>query len=388
MIVRKQRLLWPAVALLAVASAWLFLGRVAGLDAQENAKAPSHPGGAASLIYPGEKHLAHIRQLTFGGESAEAYFSADDKYLTFQHQGQFFDPRTHAPVGPNFGCDQIFTIPSDSPADKPALPKPISNGQGRTTCSYYFPSGDRILYSSTFASGSACPPPPDYTLGYVWPIYNTYRIYTAKPDGSDLHPLSSAPGYNAESTITRDGKHIVFTSTRNGDLDIFTMDADGTNVKQLTHELGYDGGPFWSYDGKKIVYRAEHPHTPEQIKDYKDLYARGLIRPGNLELWVMNADGSGKHQVTHNGAANFAPYWLPDGKRIVFASNLGNTKDPAGFDLYLINEDGTGLERITTYPGFDAFPMFSSGGKRLVWASNRNGTVEHETNIFIGDWVE
>ena len=244
-----------------------------------------------------------------------------------------------------------------------------------------------MLYSSTFAGSPACPPPPDYSLGYVWPIYDTYSIYTAKRDGSDIRLLTKG-GYNAESTITRDGKHIVFTSTRNGDLDIFSMDADGSNVKQLTHELGYDGGPWWSDDGKKIVYRAEHPQTPEQVKDYKALYARGLIRPGNLELWVMNADGSGKHQVTHNGAANFAPYWLPDGKRIVFSSNITNTKDPAGFDLYIVNEDGSGQERITYYPGFDAFPMFSSDGKRLVWASNRNGTVEHETNIFIADWVQ
>jgi TolB protein len=341
---------------------------------------------AHALQFPGEKHLANIRQLTFGGQSAEAYFSADDKYLTFQHQGQFFDPRTHSTVGPNIPCDQIFTIPVDTPNGNPT-PKPISNGKGRTTCSYFFPSGDRMLYSSTFAANPACPPPPDYSLGYVWPIYDTYSIYTAKPDGSDVNLLTKG-GYNAESTITRDGKHIVFTSTRNGDLDIYTMDADGTNVKQLTHELGYDGGPFWSYDGKKIVYRAEHPQTPEQIADYKKLYARGLIRPGNLEIWVMNADGSGKHQVTHNGAANFAPYWLPDGKRIIFASNVTNTKDPAGFDLYIVNEDGSGLERITYYPGFDAFPMFSSNGKRLVWASNRNGTVEHETNIFIADWVQ
>jgi len=391
MIVGRHRLLAHAVVLAALMPACLLLSCFVGLGAQESVKAPSH-SGPVSLAYPGEKHLARVRQLTFGGQSAEAYFSADDKYLTFQHQGQFIDPRTHAPVGPNVGCDQIFRIPVDSPAGTPAgtfvQPRLISNGQGRTTCSYFFPSGDRILYSSTFAAGAACPPPPDYSLGYVWPIYNTYTIYTAKPDGSDLRPLSSAPGYNAESTITRDGKHITFTSTRNGDLDVYTMDADGTNVQQLTHELGYDGGPFWSYDGKKIVYRAEHPQTPAQIKDYKALYARGLIRPGNLELWVMNADGSGKHQVTHNGAANFAPYWLPDGKRIIFASNLVNTKDPAGFDLYLINEDGTGLERVTTYPGFDAFPMFSSDGKRLVWASNRNGTREHETNIFIADWVQ
>jgi len=339
-----------------------------------------------ALQFPGEKHLANIRQLTFGGQSAEAYFSADDKYLSFQHQGQFFDPATHKPVGPNIPCDQIFTIAVPAAGEKPARSKMISNGQGRTTCSYFFPSGDRVLYSSTFAANSACPPPPDYSLGYVWPIYDTYSIYTAKPDGGDIRLLTKG-GYNAESTITRDGKHIVFTSTRNGDLDIYTMDADGTNVKQLTHELGYDGGPFWSDDGKKIVYRAEHPQTPEQIADYKKLYARGLIRPGNLEIWVMNADGSGKHQVTHNGAANFAPYWLPDGKRIVFASNVTNTKDPAGFDLYVVNGDGSGLERITYYPGFDAFPMFSSDGKRLVWASNRNGTVEHETNIFIADWV-
>lgn len=342
---------------------------------------------AHALQFPGEKHLANIRQLTFGGQSAEAYFSADDKYLSFQHQGQFFDPRTHAAVGPSIPCDQIFTIPVDTPGGKPATPKLISNGKGRTTCSYFFPSGDRMLYSSTFAANPACPPPPDYSLGYVWPIYDTYSIYTAKPDGSDILLLTKG-GYNAESTITRDGKHIVFTSTRNGDLDIYTMDADGTNIKQLTHELGYDGGPFWSYDGKKIVYRAEHPQTPEQIADYKKLYARGLIRPGNLEIWVMNADGSGRRQITHNGAANFAPYWLPDGKRIIFASNVTNTKDPAGFDLYIVNEDGSGLERITYYPGFDAFPMFSSDGKRLVWASNRNGTVEHETNIFIANWVQ
>jgi len=344
-------------------------------------------GGTHALGFTGEKHLANIRQLTFGGQSAEAYFSADDKYLTFQHQGQFFDPQTHSPVGPNISCDQIFTIPVNTSEGKPATPKMLSNGQGRTTCSYFFPSGDRMLYSSTFAANPACPSPPDYSLGYVWPIYDTYRIYTARPDGSDLRPLTTEHGYNAETTITRDGKHIVFTSTRNGDLDIYTMDADGGSVKQLTHELGYDGGPFWSYDGKKIVYRAEHPQTPEQIKDYKELYARGLIRPGNLELWVMNADGSGKHQVTHNGAANFAPYCLPDGKRIIFASNVTNTKDPAGFDLYVVNEDGSGLERITYYPGFDAFPMFNSEGKRLVWASNRNGSVEHETNIFIADWV-
>ncbi len=322
------------------------------------------------------KHLKNVRQLTFGGQNAEAYFSLDDKSLIFQHQGE------------GVPCDQIYTIAADTPDGKPATPKLVSTGKGRTTCAYFFPSGNRVLFSSTHAASPVCPPKPDYSHGYVWPIYDSYQIFTAKPDGSDLKQLSHAHGYNAESTITRDGKHIVFTSTSNGDLDIYAMNADGSNVKQLTNELGYDGGPFWSYDGKKIVYRAEHPKTLEEIADYKNLLSRGLIRPGNLEIWVMDAEGSNKHQVTHNGAANFAPYWHPDGKRIVFASNMADPKSGRDFDLYLINEDGTGVERITYAPDFDAFPMFSSDGKRLVWASNRNGKAPHETNLFLADWSD
>ena len=340
-------------------------------------QAPGSAGTAPqSLTVPGENHLHNVRQLTFGGTNAEAYFSPDDKSLIFMHQGE------------GVPCDQMYTMPVDTPDGKPAVPKLVSTGKGRTTCGYYFPSGKRILFSSTHETSAACPPRPDYSHGYVWPIYSSYEIYTANPDGSDLRRLTNSPGYDAESTISRDGKKILFTSTRNGDLDIYTMNADGSDVRQLTHELGYDGGAFFSDDGKKIVYRSEQPKTPEQIADYKDLLSRGLIRPGNLEIWVMDADGSHKHQVTHNGAANFAPYFFPDGKRIIFASNLANQKDPSGFDLYKINEDGTGLEQITYHPDFDAFPMFTSDGKRLVWASNRNGKAPHETNIFIADWVE
>jgi TolB protein len=332
----------------------------------------------AVLTVPGEKHLGNVRQLTFGGTNAEAYFSADDKSLIFMHSGA------------GVPCDQMYTMPIDTPDGKPAMPKLVSTGKGRTTCGYFFPKGDRILFSSTHEASAECPPRPDYSHGYVWPIYSSYQIYSAKPDGSDLRPLSHAPGsYNAESTISRDGKKVVFTSTRNGDLDVFTMNADGTDVRQLTHELGYDGGAFFSDDGKKIAYRSEQPKTPEQIADYKDLLSRGLIRPGNLEIWVMDSDGRNKLQVTHNGAANFAPYFFPGGaKRIIFASNMANQKDPSGFDLYGISVDGTDLEQITFHPDFDAFPMFSSDGKRLVWASNRNGKAPHETNIFIADWVE
>jgi TolB protein len=355
----------------------LTLSSVAGaLLSAQTEKPQQSPKANNLLAYPGEKHLRNIRQLTFGGQNAEAYFSHDDKYLIFQHQGA------------DVPCDQIYTIPVDTPDGKPAKPKLVSTGKGRTTCSYFFPSGDRILFSSTHAASPACPPKPDYSKGYVWPIYDTYDIYTARRDGSDLKRLTNSPGYDAEATISRDGKKIVFTSMRNGDLDIYVMDADGSHVKQLTHELGYDGGPFWSYDGKKIVYRAEHPKTPEQIADYKQLLSKGLIRPGNLEIWVMDADGSHKRQITHNGAANFAPYFFPDGKRIIYASNASDPKSGRAFDLYMINVDGSGEERVTFYPDFDSFPMFSSDGKRLVWASNRNGKEPHETNIFVADWVD
>lgn len=332
--------------------------------------------GQNALLAPGEeKHLRNIQQLTFGGQNAEAYFSADDKWLIYQHAGE------------GVPCDQIFLMSMASVAAGKPESKMVSTGKGRTTCSYVFPSDDRILYASTHGANPECPPRPDYSKGYVWPVYDTYDIYTAKMDGSDVKRLTDSPGYDAEATITRDGKKIVFTSTRHGDLDIYTMDADGTHVKQLTHELGYDGGPFWSADGKKIVYRAYHPKTPQEIARYKELLGKGFIEPNNFELWVMNADGSHKRQVTHNGAANFAPFWHPDGKRIVFASNMASPGG-MGFDLYLINADGTGLERITFDPQFDAFPMFTSDGKRLVWASNRNGKQPHETNIFIADWVE
>jgi TolB protein len=354
-------------ALLLTASAWL-VGHTQ--TAGDGKKSP------ASLGLPSERHLRNVRQLTFGGTNAEAYFSAGDKYLIFMHQGE------------GVPCDQMYTMAVDTPDGKPAKPKLVSTGKGRTTCGYFFPAGDRILFSSTHDASPDCPPRPDYSRGYVWPIYSSYDIYTAKSDGSDLRRLTNSPGYDAEATISRDGKKIVFTSMRNGDLDIYTMNADGSDVRQLTHELGYDGGAFFSDDGRKIVYRSEQPKTPEEIADYKDLLSHGLIRPGNLELWVMDADGNNKHQVTHNGAANFAPYWLPGGKRIIFSSNVGDQKDPSGFDLYVINQDGTGLDRVTYHPDFDAFPMFSSDGKRLVWASNRNGKAPHETNIFIADWVE
>src|SRR5258706_1364157 len=200
---------------------------------------------SAPLSLRSEKHLRNVRQLTFGGTNAEAYFSADDKYLIFMHQGE------------GVPCDQLYTMPVDTPDGKPATPKLVSTGKGRTTCGYFFPAGDRILFSSTHEGSPDCPPRPDYSHGYVWPIYNSYEIYTARPDGSDLRRLTNSRGYNAESTISRDGNKVIFTSTRNGDLDIYTMNADGSAVRQLTHELSYDSVPFFSYDGNKIVHQTE-----------------------------------------------------------------------------------------------------------------------------------
>lgn len=323
----------------------------------------------SQLALPQEKHLRNIKQLTFGGENAEAYFSADDKKLIFQSTRE------------GHGCDLIYTMNVDG-----SDVRLISTQKGRTTCAYFFPNGKRVLYSSTHLASQECPPRPDYSKGYVWAIYPSYDIFTAKPDGSDLKQLTASPGYDAETTINRQGK-LVFTSTRDGDLDIYTMDADGKNVKRLTNELGYDGGPFWSYDGKQIVYRAYHPQTERERADYVALLKENLIRPTVLDIWVMNADGSNKRQVTNLNKASFAPYFFPDGKRIIFSSNVA---DPKGrdFDLYMINTDGSSMERITYNNTFDGFPMFSHDGKKLVFASNRNATKQGDTNIFIADWVE
>jgi Tol biopolymer transport system component len=323
-----------------------------------------------SLALPAEKHLRNLKQLTFGGENAEAYFSSDGKQLIFQSTRE------------GHGCDQIYTMNVDG-----SDVRMISTGDGRTTCSYFFPGGKRILYSSTHLGDKQCPPRPDFSRGYVWAVYPAFDIFTAKPDGSDLKQLTNTPGYDAETTITPDGKKLVFTSMRDGDLDIYTMDANGKNVRRLTNELGYDGGPFWSYDGKQIVYRAHHPKTDQEKAEYSSLLKDNLIRPSVLEIWVMNADGSNKRQVTSNGKANFGPYFFPDGKRIIFASNMDDPRQ-RNFDLYKINVDGTGLERITFNDTFDGFPMFSPDGKKLVFASNRNGKTQGETNVFIADWVE
>ena len=331
---------------------------------------PDAPEPQESLRQPGERHLANIRQLTFRGNNAEAYFSADGRQLIFQRQEDT-----------ESGCDQQYVMNVDG-----SRMRRVSTGTGRTTCGYFYADDTRILYSSTHAHSAACPAPPDRSQGYVWPLGH-FEIYSDRTGGGDLRQLTDNGAYNAEATVSPDGARIVFTSTRDGDIELYTMRVDGTDVRRVTHRVGYDGGAFFSPDGTKLVWRAQYPVTAADTADYRRLLGERLVRPSRLELWVANADGSEPRQVTALGGANFAPFFHPDGRRIIFASNVG---DPRGrdFDLYLVNLDGTGLEQVTRSADFDGFPMFSPDGRQLVFASNRNAAVPGETNIFIADWIE
>lgn len=315
---------------------------------------------------PGESHISNLRQITNGGENAEAYWSADGQWITFQSTR---NGRT---------CDQQYTMRSDGSQ----LTK-VSVG-GKTTCGWFLPGAKRLFFASTHAADTACPVKPDPSKGYVWGI-DPFDIYTVDRNGKDLKRLTNFGVYTAEGVLSPDGKRIVFTSLKNGDLDIYTMNVDGSDMKQLTTTPGYDGGPWWSPDGKKIVYRAWHPTNPDSIKAYRDLLKQRMIRPNRMELFTMNADGSDQKQITTLGGANFGPSWTPDGKKIIFSSNHKNPRS-GNFDLYLVNADGSGLEQVTNNPVFDGFPMFSPDGKKLLWASNRNDKIATETNLFIADW--
>jgi TolB protein len=318
-----------------------------------------------------ERHLANVKQLTTSGENAEAYFSPDGKQLIFQS-----NPGGTSPTA----CDQMFIMNIDG-----SNRHQISKG-GRTTCGYFYPDGKSILYASTHLASAACPPRPSYEKGYVWPVYASYDIFRAQPDGSNLQRLTTTPGYDAEATIGPDGR-IVFTSVRDGDMEIYTMNGDGTDVRRVTNRPGPDGGPWFSPDGKQIVFRG-HPITDAtELADYRSLLKQELWRPTTLEIYVMNRDGSNLRQITRLGGANFAPAWTPDGKKIIFASNA---HDPKGrnFDIYLVNLDGSGLEQVTFNETFDGFPMFSPDGKKIAFGSNRNGKTEGDTNVFIADWKE
>ncbi|HOD65495.1 MAG TPA: hypothetical protein PLR32_03065 [candidate division Zixibacteria bacterium] len=319
--------------------------------------------------FRGERHLDRIRQLTFGGQNAEAYFNADATRLCFQSMRD------------TMSCDQIFTMNVDG-----SEVRMVSTGKGATTCSFLSPDGRHIIYASTHLGGDTCPPKPDMSQGYVWALHETYDIFRANADGSDPVRLTDTPGYDAECVYSPKGDKILFTSVRSGDLELYMMDPDGGRVEQLTHAPGYDGGGFFSADGEWIVWRASRPEG-EALADYQRLLAQGLIRPGKLEIYVMNLADRTPIQVTDNGAANFAPYFHPDGRRVIFCSNLA---DPGGrnFDLFMVEVATKTVERITYNETFDGFPMFSRDGRTLVFCSNRDNAVPGETNVFIADWKD
>ncbi|MCB0496817.1 MAG: PD40 domain-containing protein [Cyclobacteriaceae bacterium] len=332
-----------------------------------------------SLIYPQEKHFKNMRQLTFAADNAEAYWSFDNSKVVFQSNNHAWGVQ----------CDQIFYFDVATADMKNHAPKMLSTGKGRTTCSYFLPGDTTIVYASTHLSGDACPPEPEHTPGgkYLWPIYPTYDIFVADLNGNILKQLTNEPGYDAEATVSPKGDKIVFTSDRSGDLELYTMNLDGSDVKQITHELGYDGGAFFSPDGTQLIFRSSRPKTDEEKKEYKDLLAKGLVAPTAMELYICNADGSDLRQLTNLGKANWAPFFAPSGKKVIFSSNHAGTHG-FEFNLYMINTDGTGLEQISHDKVFDAFPMFSPDGKKIIFSSNRNNGGTHDTNLFIADWVE
>jgi Tol biopolymer transport system component len=370
---RSNRLLNRLGAMVCAAAVSAACGGTGGAQGGDGEAAPGARSASASdkLRRPQEIHLRDIVQLTRNqGENAEAYWSSSGRELIFQSSRQPYQ------------CDQIYRVPIDG-SKEPSL---VSTGKGRTTCAFFFPGDERILYSSTHLAGEKCPPAPDHSQGYVWALYDSYDIFAARPDGSQLARLTEGPGYDAEATVcSRDGS-IIFTSTRDGDLELYRMDKDGKNVKRLTETPGYDGGAFFSADCSKIVWRASRPQGPE-LEDYKRLLSQGLVRPSRLEIFVANADGSDPRQVTYLGAASFAPYFHPSTTRILFSTNYPNPRGRE-FDIWAINDDGSGLERITYAPGFDGFPMFSPDGKKLAFASNRGQAAEGQTDLYVADWVD
>jgi len=323
---------------------------------------------AAADLPPEGNHLANLKQLTFGGQNAEAYWSPDGKMLVFQ--------TTRQP----YACDQIFVMNADGSQQRLA-----STGKGRTTCGYFLKDGKNIVYASTHEASPACPPPPDRSKGYLWGVFAGYDIYVSALDGSNLKKLTGAKGYDAEATVNFKGNKLVYTSMASGDLDLWTMKPDGSGKKQLTTKIGYDGGAVFSRDGKKLVWRANHPQTPERLARYKELLAQDLTEPMKMELVISDADGKNQRQLTNFGCASFAPTFTPDGKKVLFSSNKHNC-DGRRFELYMINVDGTGLEQVTNFGGFSSFPEFSPDGKKLVFSSDYKAKDRYEFNIFVADW--
>jgi TolB protein len=316
----------------------------------------------------GQTHLTNLKQLTFGGQNAEAYWSPDGKRLIFQSTRD----------GRN--CDQEYIMDADG-----GNVHMVSTGKGATTCGYFLPDNKHVIYASTHEAGDACPPAADRSKGYVWAVYASFDIFLATHDGKIEKKLTSAPGYDAEGTVNWKTGKIVYTSMQSGDLDLWTMKLDGSDKRQITKTEGYDGGPVLSRDGKKLVWRANHPSAPETQKRYRELLADNLTSPMKMELFIADGNGKNAKQITNFGCASFAPTFTPDGKKILFASNKHNC-DGRKFELFMVNLDGSGLEQVTDFGGFTSFAEFSPDGKLLVFASDKDAKQRYEFNIFTAEW--
>jgi Tol biopolymer transport system component len=355
---------------------------VAPLGCSSHPDVPPQPSASASASTsppalvpdnPKEPHFANLRQLTFGGENAEAYWAFTSDTLIMQARAG--DQK----------CDRIYQLPIAAGSK----PIPVSSGKGATTCSYFMPGDKEVTFASTELGSPDCPPKPDMSKGYVWALYDSYDIFKSKPDGSGMVRLTDAPGYDAEGTVCRTDGSIIFTSVRDGDIELYRMDADGKNQKRLTNTPGYDGGAFFNEDCTKIVWRASRPKEGKELDDFRGLLKQGLVRPTKLEIFVANADGTDPVQLTYLDAASFAPFFFPGSKRVFFSSNYGSNQKGPEFDIYAIDVDGKNLEKITDSPGFDSFPMFSPDGKKIAFSSNRNGAPgAHDTNVFVADWID
>ncbi len=345
----------------------------------ETATHSEWPASGDSLIHPSEVHFKHLKQLTFGGDNAEAYWSFSGNRLIFQS------------TNPAWGesCDQIHVFnpfTDDLRKSKPGL---ISMEGGRTTCSYFLPGDSLVVFASTHEHNASCPAVPERRTDgkYVWPIYPSFDIYVSDLGGKIKRQLTDTPGYDAEATVSPKGDRMVFTSMRDGDMELYTMKLDGSDVRRVTHTLGYDGGAFFSPDGTKLLWRASRLKTPEEEAEYRALLKEGLVMPTNMELYVANADGSDARKITDLGKANWAPFWHPSGKKVIFASNHKSQRG-FPFTLFMVGIDGSGLEQVSYGDTFDAFPVFSPDGRYLVFSSNRNNGGTRETNLFLAEWKD
>lgn len=315
------------------------------------------------------KYMLNLKQLTNGGQNAEAYWAPDGKRLIFQSTRD------------QYKCDQIFIMNADG-SDQ----RLVSTGKGRTTCAYFLKDNKHIVYASTHEASPDCPPPPDRSKGYLWGVFGGYDIFLATDDGKIVKKLTDAPGYDAEATVNWKTNRIIYTSMASGDLDMWSMKPDGTGKKRLTMLPGYDGGAFFSRDGKNIIWRANHPQQHQALETYRNLLKEDLVAPMKMEIFIADGDAKNPKQLTNFNCASFAPTFTPDGKKIIFSSNKHNC-DGRRFELYMMNVDGTGLEQITDFGGFTSFPEFSPDGKKIVISTDYQAKSRYEFNIFVADWT-